>query len=268
MVEQLIRNEQVNGSNPFTGSIHLIMIKFAILIAFPFALIASNAPKSPDQRIDIELIAEAPNIVTPTGLGVDAKGRIIVIESHTHFRPKDYEGPERDRVLMFTIGSKGKVKRTVFFDGLLMGMDVAVGKTGWVYLAERSRILRVRDTNDDGKADKSEDVIVMDTNGTYPHNGLSGLSFDSKGNLIFGLGENLGHAYTMIGRDSVKIKGAAGIGGGVFRCTAKGMALEQIARGFWNPFGTCVDPWDRIFAVDNDPGNTPALPSIACGTRR
>ena len=76
------------------------MRRLVILIALPFSLIASNAPKAPDQRIDIELIAEAPDIVTPTGLGVDAKGRIIVIESHTHFRPKDYKGPESDRVLM------------------------------------------------------------------------------------------------------------------------------------------------------------------------
>ena len=230
---------------------------FALLAVTLAATLQAAAPKSPDPSVVVELIADAPQIVTPTGVGVDAKGRVLVIESHTHFRPKDYEGPERDRVLMFTIGAKGEAKRTVFFEGLLMGMDVAVGKNGWVYLAERNRILRVRDTNDDGKANKSEDVIVMDTNGTYPHNGLSGLSFDTKGNLIFGLGENLGHAYTMIGRDSVKIKGSAGIGGGVFRCTARGMALEQIARGFWNPFGTCVDPWGRIFAVDNDPGNTP-----------
>jgi putative heme-binding domain-containing protein len=43
----------------------------------------------------------------------------------------------------------------------------------------------------------------------------------------------------------------------VFRCTADGKKLEQIARGFWNPFGTCVDPWGRIFAVDNDPGSSP-----------
>ena len=87
LVEQLIRNEQVIGSIPITGSIHFIMRRLVILIAFPFSLIASNAPKAPDQRIDIELIAEAPDIVTPTGLGVDAKGRISVIESHTHFRP-------------------------------------------------------------------------------------------------------------------------------------------------------------------------------------
>jgi len=228
-----------------------------ILAALPLALFAEDHPKSPDQRIVIELVAESPDIVTPTGVGVDSKGRVLVIESHTHFRPKNYDGPERDRVLMFTPQAKGKATRSIFHEGLNMGMDATVGADDWVYLAERSRILRVKDTTGDGKADKSEDVIVMKTTGTYPHNGLSGLCFDGKGNLVFGLGENLGHPYTMISTDGKKIEGAKGIGGGVFRCTANGKKLEQIARGFWNPFGVCVDKWGRIFAVDNDPGNSP-----------
>jgi len=230
----------------------------AFLLALPaLALSAEPPPKSPDPRIRIELVAEAPDIVTPTGLGVDSKGRVLVIESHTHFRPKDYEGPERDRVLMFTPQKNGQAKRSIFYEGLNMGMDTCVGADDWVYLAERSRILRAKDSTGDGKADLVEDVISMDTTGTYPHNGLSGLCFDLKGNLVFGLGENLGHAYTMIGRDGRKIEGAKGIGGGVFRCSAEGNQLEQIARGFWNPFGVCVDSWGRIFAVDNDPGHSP-----------
>ncbi len=232
--------------------------RFFTLLASAFATtLQAASPKSPDPRIMVELIADTPQIVTPTGVGVDAKGRVLVIESHTHFRPKDYEGPERDRVLMFEIPANGKAKRTIFFEGLLMGMDLAVSKDGWVFLAERSRILRVRDTNGDGKANKAEDVIVMKTTGVYPHNGLSGLCFDPHGNLVFGLGENLGHPYTMIGHDGVTIEGAKGIGGGAFRCTARGDKLEQLARGFWNPFGMCVDPWGRIFAAENDPGSSP-----------
>ena len=230
----------------------------ALLLALlVLAISAEPLPKSPDPRIQIELVAEAPNIVTPTGLGVDSKGRVLVIESHTHFRPKDYQGPERDRVLMFIPQKNGKAKRSIFYEGLNMGMDTCVGADDWVYLAERSRILRAKDTTGDGKADLVEDVVSMETTGTYPHNGLSGLCFDLKGNLVFGLGENLGHAYTMTGRDGRKIEGAQGIGGGVFRCSAEGNQLKQIARGFWNPFGVCVDSWGRIFAVDNDPGHSP-----------
>ena len=230
---------------------------FCLLSAFTLPLVGAEIPKVIDPRIVVELVADTPQIVTPTGLGVDSKGRVLVIESHTHFRPSDYEGPKRDRVLLFSPKAKSKAKDSVFYEGLLMGMDVCVNKDDWVYLAERSRILRVMDTTGDGKADKQEDIITLKTTGAYPHNGLSGLCFDLQGNLVFGLGENLGHPYTMVGTDGKKIIGAKGIGGGVFRCTANGRNLEQVARGFWNPFGVCVDKWGRIFAVDNDPGNSP-----------
>jgi hypothetical protein len=50
-------------------------------------------PRVLDPRLVFEQIAREPQIVTPTGLAVDARGRVLVIESHTHFRPKDYTGP-------------------------------------------------------------------------------------------------------------------------------------------------------------------------------
>ena len=50
MVEQLIRNEQVNGSNPFTGSIHFTMKTLHLLLALPFALnILANLVFTPIQ---------------------------------------------------------------------------------------------------------------------------------------------------------------------------------------------------------------------------
>ncbi|MDP7573448.1 MAG: hypothetical protein QF391_17760, partial [Myxococcota bacterium] len=74
---------------------------FTLLVSALATTLQAAAPKSHDPRIMVELIADAPQIVTPTGVGVDARGRVLVIESHTHFRPKEYKGPERDRVLMF-----------------------------------------------------------------------------------------------------------------------------------------------------------------------
>ena len=44
-----------------------------LLTAYTLAsLQGADSPKSPDQRIVVELVAEAPDIVTPTGVGVDA----------------------------------------------------------------------------------------------------------------------------------------------------------------------------------------------------
>ena len=126
----------------------------ALLLALPaLALSAepSQIPGSPHPSI--ELVAEAPDIVTPTGLGVDSKGRVLVIESHTHLT-MDYEGPERDCVLMFT--PQKTAKRSIFKKAN-MGMDTCVGADDWVYRAERSRILRAKDSTGDGKADLVED---------------------------------------------------------------------------------------------------------------
>ena len=59
------------------------------LILLPITLaihaIAEIPPYSPDKRLKVELFAEAPQIKHPTGLTIDSKGRVFVIESHTHF---------------------------------------------------------------------------------------------------------------------------------------------------------------------------------------
>ena len=62
---------------------------------------ASEPPRSVDPRLVFERIAAEPEIVTPTGLAVDARGRVLVIESHTHFRPRGYKGPPADRIRVF-----------------------------------------------------------------------------------------------------------------------------------------------------------------------
>ena len=211
-------------------------------------------PKLSDPRLTVELIAAAPDIVHPISCDFDAKGRLLVIESHTHFAPKGYKGPKFDRVQMFDVAKKSKP--TTFFEGTRHTMDLAVHPDGSVYLATRNEILRLRDTKGTGVADEKTRIMFLDTKGDYPHNGLSGLCFDSKGDLIFGMGENLGAPYTLVGSDGVKFTGH-GDGGHVFHCGADGKKLRRIATGFWNPFGTCRDIYGRIFTVDNDPDQAP-----------
>ena len=65
-----------------------------------------ETPKSHDPRIVVELFAASPDIVHPIGLDFDAKGRMLVIESHTHFRPANYKGPDFDRIRMIDVGGE------------------------------------------------------------------------------------------------------------------------------------------------------------------
>ena len=241
---------------------------FLAALALPFFALdalAADPPKAPNvpaelpARIEglqpgvkLTLLAEHPDLVTPIGISVDAQGRIYLVSSHTHFRPQGYTGPAHDEVLVFD--REGKNRR-VFYNKTDQTMHVKVGPDGWIYLATRSRILRVKDTDGDGTGDVEETVAALDTIAEYPHNGLSGMAWHPDGDLIFSLGENFGKDWTLTSKDGVKLTGRGE--GGVFRCRADGTGLRRIARGFWNPFGLFVREDGEIFAADNDPGSRP-----------
>ena len=238
-----------------------------------------KTPRSLDPRIKIELFASEPDIVTVTGLSVDQQGRVYVVESHTHFRPEDYDGPETDRIRLLedTTGDGRADRIQTFYEGSTETMNVAAHPDGWIYVATRSLIFRLKDKDNDGKADLRQNLVELKTKATYPHNGFSGFAFDFFNNIYFSLGENegidaelvgdfgniyftLGQNYgedgILVGKGNVRVPALRGEGG-VFRCRTDGSKLERIATGFWNPFHLCIDVYGRMLVGDNDPGNRP-----------
>ncbi len=234
------------------GQVMLIRM-FAVAVVFLFPHVVLSAPPAVvDKRLVLELVAHEPDIVTPTGLTVDERGRIWVIENNTHQRESKYKGHPSDRVRVFDdFDAQGRARRgTTFADGFKNAMSLAFGPDGSLYLATRSEIMLLRRKGDQLAERKT--LVRLDTTGTYPHNGLSGFAFDGLGNLYFGMGENLGADYKLIGADGTTLKGG-GEGGNIFRCRPDGTKLVRIATGFWNPFHHTFDAFGRLFAVDNDP---------------
>lgn len=216
-------------------------------------------PRVNDPGVEVTLFATEPMIVHPTGVAVDSRGRVLVVETHTHFRTKEWKGPEHDQVVILTdTDNDGRADRkTVLFDQTDATMDIAVVSDGWVYLATRNEILRMRDDDGDGRAEKVERKVVwLETEGAHPHNGLSGLAPDGKGGLYFGMGENLGASYHLTGSDGTVVSDG-GEDGNVWHCRLDGSGLRRVASGFWNPFGVCVDSRGNVFATDNDPSSRP-----------
>ncbi|MCC6507668.1 MAG: hypothetical protein IT423_01070, partial [Pirellulaceae bacterium] len=223
---------------------------------------APKAPKVPGQLtpeikmhqdgVRMTMLAEHPALMTPTGIDVDAQGRIWLISCHTHFRPEGYEGPVHDEVLVFDADGSN---RRVFYNRTTATMHVKLGNDGWVYLSQRDRILRVKDSDGDGVGDIEENVAVLDTVADYPHNGLSGMAWHPNGGLVFSLGENFGKDWTLTAADGSKVSGRGE--GGVFWAKGDGSQMRRIARGFWNPFGLLVRADGEIFAAENDPGSRP-----------
>ncbi len=216
---------------------------------------AETRPLQPG--VSLSLVAENPDVATPTGVDVDAQGRVWTVSCHTHFRPEDYQGPPRDEVVVFEDkdGDGTYETRSVFCAATEATMDLELGPDGWVYLAERDRVLRVKDTDGDGRGDLEENIAVLETTSNYPHNAVAGLAWAPGGDLMFGLGENMNKPWTLTGTDGKYVRGTGE--GGVFRCRPDGTGLRRVARGFWNPFAVCVRDDGEIFAADNDPGARP-----------
>jgi putative membrane-bound dehydrogenase-like protein len=237
---------------------HLVLL-VALGIAFSPSAFAGEPPTATDPAITITLLAEHPHLLTPTGVDVASDGRLYVLENNTHFRPEEYpSGRTSDRILIFedTGGGAPSPEPKVFYEGLVWGTDLAISSTGWIYASTRMEIFRMRDTDGDGVADDIRGVIDMETDGDHPHNGISGLCFDAEGNLSFGLGENYGAPYTLIGPKGSRLTGG-GEGGSTYRCRPDGSELKRISPGIWNPFGMEYDESGNLFATDNDPSSSP-----------
>lgn len=214
-----------------------------------------SAPRSLDPELSLESIAGPPELVTPIGCTVDARGRVYVLESHTHFPKPDSPGPATDRILMFSTVSGGRPE--VFAEGFRWGMNLAAGPDEAIYLTHRNGVVRLEGPAGQGQSAGRKDLVVMETAGDYPHNGLGGLAFGPDDWMYLGTGENLGLPYVIRGSDGSRIAREAGAGGIVVRCRRDGSHLELVATGFWNAFGLGFDGCGRLFLVDNDPDSRP-----------
>jgi hypothetical protein len=116
-----------------------LFLHVAVLTVVPCAVAAPAAPP-PDvpaevppkiqvlqPGVKLTFLAEHPDLVTPTGIDVDAKGNIWLIACHTHFRPQGYAGPEHDEVLVFDRNGKN---RRVFYNKTDATMQLKLGRDG------------------------------------------------------------------------------------------------------------------------------------------
>lgn len=236
--------------------LHPFVLTAACLLAGEASEI--TLPEVKDTRLKLEIVAEAPDLVTPTAVTVDQQGRVFVVESHTHFPPQDYQGPRTDWIRWFqdADGDGRAEARGVYYEGPTHTMGLGAYHDGSLFVATRSQVFRLWDRDHDGRAEERMEIARLETTGNYPHNGLSGFAFDFAGNVYFGFGENLGADYRLIGSDGTSLAGG-GEGGNIYRCRPDGSGLTLVATGFWNPFHLGFDAFGRLFAVDNDPDFRP-----------
>ena len=194
--------------------------------------------------------------MTPIGAAVDARGRLFVVESHTHSPPRDYPGPKRDVIKMFEgTRADGRYDRMQFFaDDLFQAQSLAFDRDGTLYVVCTRGVFALHDRDGDGRSEARTRVVHLDPyeKRANPHGQLQGIAFSTDGWMYIGRGAHVGGEYAWVGTDGKRLTGGYD-GGDIIRCRPDGSKLERVATGFWNPFSLTIDRQGRLLAVDNDP---------------
>src|SRR5438132_6638243 len=99
--------------------LRVAIASFCFLVLTTAAGAEIRLPALNDTQLQLTLFAAEPDILTPIGLAIDKRGRLFVVESHTHFPRPDYPGPKRHRVKIVDNTNDGKLdKISIFADDL------------------------------------------------------------------------------------------------------------------------------------------------------
>ncbi|MFA6543248.1 MAG: PVC-type heme-binding CxxCH protein [Limisphaerales bacterium] len=193
--------------------------------------------------LEVTLWAENPHLAKPIQINFDPQGRLWVASSEIY--PQIEPGQAaHDKVIVLedTTGAGKADKATVFADDLLIPTGVIPGDGG-CYVAQSTKLLHLKDTDGDGKADVRR--IALTSFGTEDtHHNLHTLCWGPDGRLW--MNQSI---YTRS-----EIETPHGVvrlhSGGVFRFEPSSQKLEIVFKGWVNAWGHEFDAFGQSFLTD------------------
>ena len=196
-----------------------------------------NRPYSPAEAIakmevpegfSVEVVASEPDLVNPTAMAFDERGRIWVTESLEYPRMDAGQGRDRIKILEDT-DQDGRVdKVTIFADDLNIPCGIAVGYGG-VWVSNSPDILFLQDTDGDGRADRRE--VVVTGFGRYDTHELPNSLVWGPDGYLYGLNGVFNNSH--IEQDGRRFDFTCAM----FRIDPRTHKFELFAEGTSNPWG-------------------------------
>jgi putative heme-binding domain-containing protein len=193
---------------------------------------------------EIELVTSEPDILKPTNMQFDERGRLWVSTTHEYPFPAP-EGKGRDAIKVIEIGRDGHAtKVTTFKDNLNIPIGIYPYKGGAIAYS----IPKIRmwwDEDGDGVADQWQ-ILYGDIGTTDTHGMTSAFRRGYDGFLYAAHGfKNKSH---LVARDGTTLDLDSG---NTYRMTLDGTHLEQFTWGQTNPFGLTFDPLGNLYSADS-----------------
>ncbi len=218
------------------------------------------------EALQVEIFAAEPNVLNPTNIDIDHKGRIWVAEA-VNYRGRKGSRPEGDRIVILEDkdgDGKAEDAKTFYQDkDFLSPHGVTVfaqpdGKNTRVVVSVGDKIIVLIDKDGDDKAD-DKTVLFTGISGTQHDHGIHQVMMGPDGKMYFNFGNSGNQIKDKDGKPivdkagfEVKTHGKPYRQGMVFRCNMDGSDFETLGWNFRNNWMNTVDSFGTIWQSDND----------------
>lgn len=238
------------------------LVALAWIFAVSLLSLACTKPPPPVEGFEVAdglemtLWAAEPDVVNPTNMAVDERGRIWITEA-INYRRKLKEVPdlveEGDRILILedTNGDGVADSRKVFDQRPELRSPLGIAVLGNKVYVSQSPDLIVYTKDEDDKI-VSRETLLTGFGGFDHDHGLHVVTFGHDGRLYFNIGDRTFDVTGPGGERVVSSEQGPYMAGAVLRMNQDGTGLEVLAHNFRNPYEMAMDSFGTIWQTDND----------------
>ena len=206
--------------------------------------------------LEITLWAAEPDVINPTNLDIDERGRIWITEAVNYrrhlFQQPDYRD-EGDRITILedTDGDGKADKAKVFDQDPRLRSPLGIAVLGNRVIVSQSPDVIVY-TKDDDDNIVNREVFLTGWGGADHDHGVHAIVYGPDGNYYFNNGDRGLDVTDRGGQRVVSGPDEKYYGGSALRVRPDGTGLEVVAHNFRNPYELTIDSFGNIWQSDND----------------
>ena len=216
------------------------------------------------EGLQATLFAAEPQLLNPTNMDIDAKGRVWITEAYNYRPTLNPHNPQREKgdriVILEDTNGDGKADNTkVFYEGTDMNAPLGIAVFGDKVIVSCSpNVFVFTDSDGDDKPDKKE-ILFSGIGGEQHDHAMHAFTFGPDGKLYFNYGNEGGQLQDSQGKTVIDKDGKAVVANGkpyqqgmVFRSNLDGSELEVLGHNFRNNYEVAVDSYGTLWQSDND----------------
>ena len=244
---------------------HFVFVLAANLAFCSATLWPQQTPRQTTQGLkaadgmEVNLWASEPDIVNPTNIDIDARGRVWVLEGVNYRRTlpggsfgKD-DRPAGDRIVILedTDGDGKSDKTKVFAQDLSLRTPLGIAVLGDRVIVSQSPDLIVFTKDAQDNIVKKE-VLLTGWRGVDHDHGLHAVTFGPDGRYYFNSGDQGFDVTDKSGKRFVSSRQGPYYAGTALRMNPDGTDFTVLGHNFRNPYELAVDSFGNIWQTDND----------------